>query len=1081
MSSRVRLFLLATPLSAAILVALLVVGTHARLDLDGDEPGTEVEGEDGDSDGGPRPDGPAEYLEWRKRSWRDEDGRVAPNGLLAAKAQADSMRRLRRPVSLAGIGRGTWTSIGPANIGGRVRSLLIDPQAPDVMLAGAVAGGVWRTSNGGASWAPIDDFMANLAVTTLAAAPGALHVIYAGTGESFNGDGIVGAGIFKSVDGGLSWAQLPATATTFAPGQRAFDYQYINRLAVSPNGATVLAATLTGLFRSADGGATWTKPGLGVPPQAVSDVDFSPSDPLRAVAGTRAGGVLVSGDGGATWAPATGLPGVVNGVAPRVETAFAPSNGAVVFASVDLEGGSLYRSSNGGQSFVEVFDGATDVTLNPLGGQGWYDNMLFISPTDETFVVWGGINLYRSTTGGTSFTRISGGFNPGASGAVTAHPDQHVAVPHPGFNGTTNRVVFIGNDGGIYRAADIATVGSNPPAYTSGWTPLNQGLGITQYYGGAGHAGTGRITGGTQDNGTLFYDPAGPAAASHWTTPFGGDGGFSAYDHADANYFYGEYIYLTVHRNTSGGALPSQFIFGAHPDPARWLTDAGNSSETEFIAAFALDPNNASTFLGAARRLWRSVDVKAATPSWEVIKAAPTVASSERLTAIAVAPGHSEVIYIGDGSGRVYKTLRGTDPAPSVLGSWITLDDNQIVNPLPNRRVTRITVDPADVNVVYVSFGGFTVNNVWRSVDGGLSWRPASGSGVTGLPAAPVRDIEVHPINTDWLYAGTEIGIFTSEDGGDSWSLPHDGPSNAPVDELFFMGTDLVAVTHGRGMFTTPTTLAPQVAPPTGLEVVSVAGRHVTLRWTPPVGGLPPTAYELRAGVRPGDVLGALRLGTDPVFTFDAPAAGLFFVRLHTVAGAAISGPSNEVPLLVQVRDPPSAPAALLGVVNGNEVGLSWRNTYGGGEPTGLILDITGSAAASVPLGLTDTFRFGGVPPGTYVFSLRATNAAGASAPSDNVTLSFPGACPGVPQAPADVLATTNGSVLTVRWSAPSSGPAATSYAMQVVSSVFTGTVPVTGTVVSGAVPAGTYSIAVAAVNTCGTSGTPAAVVVTVR
>lgn len=1080
MSSRVRLFLLATPLAAAILAALLGIGTHARLDRDGDGHGAEVE--DADGDGGPRPDGPAEYLEWRKQSWRDEDGVIAPNGLLAAKAQADTMRRLRRPVSLAGIGRGTWTSIGPANIGGRIRSLLIDPHAPDVMLAGAVAGGVWRTTDGGASWAPIDDFMANLAVTTLAAAPGPLTVIYAGTGESFNGDGIVGAGIFKSVDGGLTWTQLPATATAFAAGQRAFDYQYINRLAVSPNGATVLAATLTGLFRSTDGGATWTKPGLGVPQQAVSDVDFSPSDPLRAVAGTRAGGVLVSSDAGATWTPATGLPGIVNGVAPRVETAFAPSNGAVVFASVDLDGGSLYRSSNGGQSFVEVFDGATDMTLNPLGGQGWYDNMLFISPTDETFVVWGGINLYRSTTSGVTFTRISSGSTPGGAGTTSAHPDQHVAVAHPGFNGTTNRIVYIGNDGGIYRADDVATAGSNPPFYTNGWSGLNRGLGVTQFYGGAGHAGSGRITGGTQDNGTLLFDPARPTPAAAWSMPFGGDGGFSAYDPTDANTFYGEYIYLSVHRNSSGGGLSSEYIYGLHPDPSKRLTDAGNSTEAEFIAAFTLDPNEPNTFLGAARRLWRSTDVKSPAPAWEVIKPVPTSATGERITAIAVAPGHSEVIYVADGAGRVYRTVNGTAAAAVVSTSWTTLDDNQGINPLPNRRVTRLTVDPLDPGTVYAAFGGFTINNLWKSTDFGVTWHPASGAGLTGLPPAPVRDVEVHPLMTDWLYAGTEIGIFTSEDGGDTWSLPHDGPSNAPVDELFFMGTDLVAVTHGRGMFKTPTTLAPEVGPPTGLEVVSVAERRVTLRWTPPIGGLTPTAYELRAGARPGDVLGALRLsGTDPVFTFDAPASGLFFVRLHTVAGAAISGPSNEVPLLVQVAVPPSAPVALLGVVNGDELGLSWRNTFGGGEPTGLVLDITGSAAASVPLGLTDTFRFAGVPPGTYVFSLRATNTAGASAPSGSVTLTFPGPCSGVPPPPADVLATTSGRVLTVRWSPPTSGPAATSYAMHVASSAFTGTVPVNGTVVSGAVPAGTYSIAVAAVNTCGTSSAPAAVVVTVR
>ncbi len=1073
MPARERFFLLSALFVAAVVLAVLPLGSR---------PGTAGRGGVAvlDEDGGPRPEGPAEYFEWRRRSWQDERGRIAPNGVLDAKVHADAMRRRARPVSLAGITRGSWTSLGPGNIGGRIRSLLVDPSQPDVMLVGGVAGGVWRSTNGGASWAPVDDFMANLAVTSLATSTGAPGVIYAGTGESFNGDGIAGAGIFKSLDRGLTWTQLPATVTKLGAGQRPVDYQFVNRLAVSPNGATVVAATITGLFRSIDGGASWTRSTfVGVPPQGLADVDFSPTDPARAVAGSRAGGVLVTSDGGASWTAASGLPGIVGNVAPRVETAFAPSNGAVVYASVDLDGGSLYKSIDGGQSFVEIFDGAADTSLNPLSGQGWYDNMLFISPTDETFVVWGGIMLYRSTTGGASFTRISGGFNAGGASPTSPHADQHVAAAHPGFNGTTNRVVFFGNDGGVYRADDIATAGNNPPTYTNGWTALSHGLAITQYYGGAGHAGTGRITGGTQDNGTLFYDPAVPSADAHWTMPFGGDGGFSAYDPTDANYFYGEYIYLTVHRNDAGGAAASRFIHNVHADPTRWLTDAGNSSETEFIAAFALDAADPNRFLGAARRLWRSVDVKAATPSWEVIKAAPTTSPGARITAITVAPGQSDVIYVGDGVGRLYKTTAGTAAAAVVAASWITLDDNQGLNPLPNRRITRITIDPTNPNVVYVSLGGFSAANVWKSLDAGATWRAASGSGLTGLPAAPVRDVEVHPGRGAWLYAGTEVGIFTSEDGGDTWSLPHDGPTNAPVDELFFLGTDLVAVTHGRGMFKTPTNVATVVSPPTGLQVVSVAGRRVTLRWTPPADGRTATDYELRAGVAPGDVLGAIRTGgTAPVFTFDAAVSGVFYLRVHTVSGAITSGPSNEVPLVVDVPRPPSPPAALLGVVNGDELGLSWQNTFGGGAPSGLILDVTGSATGSVPLGLSDSFRLAGVPGGTYVLSLRATNAAGTSAPSSSVTLTFPGPCSGAPNPPTGLLATTAGHLLTLRWAAPTSGPAATSYLLH-VGGAYVGSAPLSGTVVSAPVGAGTYTLRLAAVNTCGASSATAPITVT--
>ena len=265
----------------------------------------------------------------------------------------------------------------------------------------------------------------------------------------------------------------------------------------------------------------------------LTDVDFHPTDPLRAVVAAFAGTAAYSVDGGATWSGAAGLPGSGNGF-NRVETAFAPSNGAVVYASVDLDGGSIYRSTNAGQTFVEVYDGAVD-SLNPLGGQGWSDNLLAVSPTDENFVLWGGVDLYRSINGAAAFTKFSAWQYQSITGATSAHADHHYAVPHPGFNGASNTTFFFANDGGIFRADDVTTAGNNPPTMTAGWVELNNGFGVTQFYGGAGHPGSGRITGGTQDNGTLLYNPATPSAAENWTRPFGGDGGFSAYDSTDAN------------------------------------------------------------------------------------------------------------------------------------------------------------------------------------------------------------------------------------------------------------------------------------------------------------------------------------------------------------------------------------------------------------------------------------------------------------------------------------------------------------------------------------------------------------------
>src|SRR5215213_3879368 len=149
---------------------------------------------------------------------------------------------------------GTWQSLGPGNVGGRTRSLLIDPTDPNVMYAGAVAGGIWKTTNGGSSWAPLNDFLANIAVTSMALDRSNPGTIYAGTGEGvFNADGVRGAGIFKSTDAGAHWTRLPATISNA-------NFFFVNDIVVSPsNGQHVYAATRTGVWRSLDGGNSWNQ------------------------------------------------------------------------------------------------------------------------------------------------------------------------------------------------------------------------------------------------------------------------------------------------------------------------------------------------------------------------------------------------------------------------------------------------------------------------------------------------------------------------------------------------------------------------------------------------------------------------------------------------------------------------------------------------------------------------------------------------------------------------------------------------------------------------------------------------------
>lgn len=160
----------------------------------------------------------------------------------------------QREQGMAGIEAlpGNWEALGPGNIGGRTRALLIHPTQAQIMYAAGVAGGVWKSTNAGASWVPLTDLMANLAVSSLAFDPTNPTTIYAGTGEGFfNGDAVRGAGIFKSLDGGLNWSRIPSTNTT--------DFYYVNDLVISPNNSKrIYAATRTGVWRSLDGGASWS-------------------------------------------------------------------------------------------------------------------------------------------------------------------------------------------------------------------------------------------------------------------------------------------------------------------------------------------------------------------------------------------------------------------------------------------------------------------------------------------------------------------------------------------------------------------------------------------------------------------------------------------------------------------------------------------------------------------------------------------------------------------------------------------------------------------------------------------------------
>lgn len=706
------------------------------------------------------PGGPDGAMRWHLERWRDENGRYDQAMVARAMEQRDANAAYSAAIDEAGIGRYGWVERGPSNIGGRTRSLVVDPANPSSMFAGGVGGGIWHSVNGGSSWTQVDDHLGNLAICSLALVPGTPVVLYAGTGEGFyNGDAILGRGIYKSIDGGATFQSLSTTTS----------WGYVNRIAVSPaNPNLLLAATRSpgGIQRSTNGGASWTQVRATT---SCMQVLFDPNDGSKCVADVYENGlhhVVRSTDGGITWSDAaSGLVGQ-SGLSGRIEMAYARNTPGMVYASCGTNGGQIWRSTDDGANWTQRSTGSGS-------GAAWYYNTLWVDPTDSNFLVTGAYHLHKSVDGGVTLTQISNGY----INTSQPHPDQHQIVADPGFDGVTNRRVYITNDGGIYTTADIRAAST-----TSGWSRREQNYRASQFYGAAGDGVSGRITGGTQDNGHLTLQSGSNTAS----LTFGGDGGFAAIDWQNPNFIYGEYVYAQVHRSTNGGSSAG-YIDGG-------ISEAGTSAN--FIAPLVLDPNDPQRLLVGAASLWRTDAARAASVAWTAIK--PAIGSN--VSAIAVAPGFPDVIWVGHNDGRVFRTANGTAASPT----WVAVDDNGAANPLPNRYVQRILIDRTDPNTVFVCLGGFSPDNLWKSTDGGTTWVDRTGTSPTGLPDAPVNGIAQHPSLPDHLYVATDVGIFASRNGGLSWSTSNDGPADVSVEEVTFLAgsTTLLAATHGRGLWT---------------------------------------------------------------------------------------------------------------------------------------------------------------------------------------------------------------------------------------------------------------------------------------
>jgi photosystem II stability/assembly factor-like uncharacterized protein len=693
----------------------------------------------------------------------DESGPPTAAQIMRAHAQrAEILKASHGLQKMAGLQPSQWQPLGPSNVGGRLRALAFDPARPNRLLAGSATGGLWVSEDAGVTWRANFDFLPNLSISTIVFDRLDPRNVYIGTGEA--SQGFVGVGVFKSTDGGNTFTFLGATNVDANP-----DWRFVNRLAIHPTQPKVLLAGTTNvnfttgaIYRSADAGATWTR----VSALKTLDIAFSPTDPSHALAGLDDGTLAYSGDAGLTWQKTAALATPASGETARAEIAFARSQPGVAYTSIDNASGEVWRSTDFGATWQKMS------TPAHLAGQGDYDNAIWVDPTDANHVLVAGLDIYQSHDGGLTFTQVSDRRNP-----PSPHADHHQLVSPPDF-GQGSSALYDGNDGGLYRADNVYSLANGTVGV--GWTNLNEGLAVTQFYGGAGTS-TGRIVGGTQDNGSLML------ANNQWFRVFGGDGGRVAYD-PTLDYSYGEYVYLTLHRSVgpAQGIIICNGITEANDDGS---CGANTTKKANFIAPFILDPNNPQRMLAGANSLWVTDNVRAGKPAWRVAKA-PSAATDNFINAIAVQPGNGNVVWVGHNNGELYKSSDALSATPT----WTRVG----AGVLPGRIVMSVLPDPANANHVIVAFTGFVANNLWQTMDGGATWTSITGN----LPAAPIFDVKRHPANPSWLYVGTSVGVFTSENGGATWSTSNEGPANIRVRELFWLdnGT-LGAATFGRGMF----------------------------------------------------------------------------------------------------------------------------------------------------------------------------------------------------------------------------------------------------------------------------------------
>ena len=708
---------------------------------------------------------------------------------------------------------GSWTLIGPnssttnnpgadLNGLGRVDRMAFHPTNPSIIYVGTPAGGLWKTVNGGTSWSAISSFIPSLGISGIVvdhSDPSTLYVL-TGDGDSYNPDGLVSSsgyrqnsvGVLVSHDGGTTWEQTAQMSS--------LDEWLGYRLVQHPTNSNILiAATSDGIYRTTNGGGTWTQERAG----KHFDIEFKPGDPTRVYASAE-GSFVYSTNTGDSWITSATFDYSLCDD-KRIEIAVTSYNANKVFLlagpaqAIDKFCG-FYVSSNSGLNFYR-WSNSPNVfgQEDGSGDQSEYDMGLAVSPTDDNLIITAGLIIYKSTNGGSTFSNAT--FYR-ESGGVYIHPDIHTVEYNP-----LNGYLYAGGDGGFHRSVND---GDN-------WTDLYDGIATSQFY----HlddydANQYAMLAGAQDNG-LKYKVSNTSDFLHINCCDGFDVAINYNDQSKG--------YSVINGNLK------KFTDFTGTTPTT-INSVGWFKQIEFHSS---DPT--ILYYSNSRIYEYDADQSTHTLLRDV--------GISGYWALKTCPSNSSRIYAAGGDelfGETGEMFTSADNG----STWSTISSNSGF-PASFPRISDIGVRPNSSQTVYACFSGYTDNvKVYYSFNFGASWENVS----YDLPNIPVWSIEVDVSNN--IYVGTDYGVFYKASGATNWEPYYNGLPNVPITDLAINEDEdqLLASTFGRGIW--KSTLR-EPCPPNRIIAVDLQGQDFrsasnSIKMSGEVIGGEGTSVSFRAG-----------------------------------------------------------------------------------------------------------------------------------------------------------------------------------------------------------------------------------------